>query len=269
MKYALVRDFGSGLPLLLWAKQDINQRMPIILSENLKAYAQILNVPYISNLPLITDIDLLVVGKSPKLGNYLQFILEVQKRSIEWNLFLDSWVDYKINESLKPNFIWVTDHWASELAKNIYKAEQILVTENYLLSHVKNMRLLRNPSYVLYVASPPNHYSGRPIEIHGKDCICHDINRIKNIMSDKKILIRFHPGYSRSRCESLFLKENSGNISDIHFSESIDFIQDLQNAEMLFGPISYLHYLSESIQIPSFSTSIPNSNWKGPHFRLI
>jgi hypothetical protein len=269
MQYALIRDFGSGLPLLLWAKQDINQRMPIILSDNLIAYAQILNVPFITNLPTIADIDLLVVGKTPKLGDYLEFILSVQKRRIEWNIFLDSWVDYKVNESLKPNSVWVTDSWAFELARSIYKYEQICVTENYLLSHVKKKCLPRNPSYLLYVASPPNHYSGRSIEMHGKECICQDINRIRHSVPNNKICIRFHPGYHRSPCEVQFLRENLGNTSDFHFSESIDFTQDLQNAEIVFGPISYLHYLAESIQIPSFSTSKPNPNWNGPQFRLI
>lgn len=269
MQYALIRDFGSGLPLLLWAKQDLNQRMPIILSDNLIAYAQILNVPFITNLPTITDIDLLVVGKSPKLGDYSEFILSVQNRKIEWNLLLDSWVDYKVNESLKPNSVWVTDSWAIELATSIYKDAQICITENYLLNYVKKKCLPRNPSHLLYVASPPNHYSGRPIEIHGKDCICKDINRIRQIWPKNKICIRFHPGYPRSPCEFLVLAENLGNKSDFQFSESIDFTQDLQNAEIVFGPISYLHYLAESIQIPSFSTSSPTSNWHGPQFRLI
>jgi hypothetical protein len=269
MHYALIEDFGSGLQLLFWAKQDLNHRMPIIFNSNLVNLAISLNVPYLTKLPRIVDNDMLVVGKMKNLDKHYEFIQLVQERNIEWNLLLDSWVNYNINENLLPNNVWVTDSWAFEFATRIYQNSQICIIENHLLRYVTEKCLPRTPKYLLYTASPPNDYSGRIREVHAKSCICSDIERIQELELGSKICIRFHPGYRRSPCEVRFLQKHQANSSDFQFSESLDFTEDLQNAEILFGPISYLHYLSESIQIPSFSTSHPTSNWKGPQFRSI
>ena len=269
MHYALIEDFGSGLQLLFWAKQDVHKRMPVIFNKDLIEYSHILNVPYLTKLPRILDTDQLVVGKMNKIDKYRDFILSIQSTKKEWTLLLDSWVNYEINENLLPSSIWVTDTWAFELANDIYQKSRVCVIENYLLNHVKEFCLSRTPKYLLYAASPPNNYSGRPREIHGIDCICQDIEHMKETGLNLKICIRFHPGYSRSLCEQKFINKYSSNSSEFHLSNSMYFTQDLQNAEIIFGPISYLHYLSESIKIPSFSTTNPNSNWNGPKFRLV
>jgi len=129
-----------------------------------------------------------------------------QSKGIYSVAVIDHWVNYharfvRNNIAILPNEIWVSDHYAYDLAKNTFQSLPIIELPNIylaqLVDRVNSLQALHGSNKLLYVLEPARNKWGREIEgeFQGLNYAVKNINKIVN--GDKfQLILRPHPSDS-------------------------------------------------------------------------
>ena len=227
-------------------------------------YLNELNLDFVDTWDIESNTSAIYIGTTSDPRKYDELINHANHLEIKSYAYLDSWVNYSLRINAKPSEILVSDTWANELAKQSFPDLRVSYFENKHAQFIKENYAPKRPDKILYIDSPENSYNGHEKQIHNINCICVQIPKISKVFK-REVIYRKHPGYKANQCVT--------NLADIPTVKSIEeprsLLRDLEMAQFLVGPISYLHYLAEGIGIPAFTTNRPSGNWHGPKFRSV
>lgn len=265
MKDFYLDEFGSGLPLLYTFLKLTEPARIHLVPGKLADFLQDQGIPFDFDFSLSHKSIEIIIGSSGKPNLYSKLIVQGMKNSIKVSVYFDNWVNYKERILVEPDEILVSDAWALKLAKECFPLTKSFIVPNDYLLEIQRMFKPAKRQNILLIGTPDNTYSGFSFGKHGRECICHYAERIYQQFR-LKVIVRMHPGYPEVDCLA-FLKKNRCCANVILSSDTL--IQDLNQTKIVIGPVSYVHFIAESIGIPAFLLTRPTEMWRGPSFRTL
>ncbi len=211
--------------------------------------------------------DLIICSTSG--SDYEKKIIDIanKKKKEIWVIF-DNWTNYKERLSYKgktllTSKIIVTDNYACELAKKIYKNQFVEISPNYFLEYLKRIKLKKKKfkkKKVTFFTSPESYFykkKGNPKsrenwEKKEKKNLLREISYIKKSEYfkdnfDYSFLLRLHPQLNFLRNDKNFIYK------DFIESEKKNLETSISTTDISIGKDSYALFLTECLKIPTFS----------------
>ena len=255
-----IEDFGYGLPLIHHALTLNPDAIIHTRNRNLQQYATLFGLAINKTFEVGKNSSRIYIGSSSKPDSYNSIIHKAKLKGNHSSVYMDNWVNYSSRIINLPNEMLVSDPWAFDLCKETFPRSEISIIPNYYLEYLRSNFIKKASTYILYIDSPLNNYNNQGLREHGKNCKCTEL-LILGKKSSWDIRIRFHPGYELTECDRYLVSNSVVQVS------RKSLLEDLESAHLVIGPISYVHYISENLGVPSFVNCLPNSNYKGPKFR--
>ncbi len=265
MKDFYLDEFGSGLPLLFTSLKLTEPSRIHLVPGKLADFLQNQGIPFDFDFSLPDESSEIIIGSSGKPNLYSKLIVQGKENSIKVRVYFDSWVNYKERILVEPDEILVSDAWALKLAKECFPLTKSVLVPNDYLIEIKRLFKPAKRECILVIGTPDNTYSGFSFGKHGGECICHYAVLIHQKFK-LKVIVRMHPGYPEMDC--LIFLQNIAEDQNVTLSSGT-LAQDLNQAKIVIGPVSYVHFVAESIGIPAFLLTRPTDLWRGPLFRIL
>jgi hypothetical protein len=195
------------------------------------------------------EIDFLLTGTSWQSDFELNFINKFRKKNIPVISFIDHWTLYserflRNGRTNIPDTIIVTDNFAFEKAKKIFKETPIYLIKNYYIHDlIKSYKKLSENSItqcnkILYLTEPisasakkifgnPKHYNYD--EFEALEFALNNLDKINK--KNCNILIRMHPSENKKKYINVISKYNF----DIKISNHEDILEDFLSANIVIG----------------------------------
>lgn len=197
-------------------------------------------------------------------------------------VLLDHWINYRErllyrNQLILPNEIWVTDHFASELALKTFCKIPVSIIHNYYLDEVINKVYKLRHSYLgnkvgtkLQILFVGENISTNCERTHGdanfygyteQESFIYFLERINQFGNLQNIVltIRPHPSETAEKYTSLIPVSLKEKLNYFVSKNSLEI--DLAKSDLVVGMSSFALYISANAQIRTLCV-IPNSSIK-------
>ncbi len=199
-------------------------------------------------LDIVNKSDWLLCGTSWKSDLEWNIIKEAKKQQKKVIVFLDHWVNYRErfirnNEEYLPDEIWVGDHYAEKIAKEIFSNLKIKLIDNPYLLDIKKqlLKLGKNrveSNSVLYVCEPiselayfqhgDEHYWGYTEE----EALRYFLTSIDEIFKARLVIIRPHPSEDLDKYDWIF---DEFNHKDIKIDNKKTLLEQILDSNIVVG----------------------------------
>jgi hypothetical protein len=199
-------------------------------------------------LDIVNKSEWLLCGTSWKSDLEWNIIKEAKKQQKKVIVFLDHWINYRErfirnNEEYLPDEIWVGDHYAEKIAKEIFSNLKIKLIENPYLLDIKKqlLKLGKNrveSNSVLYVCEPiselayfqhgDEHYWGYTEE----EALRYFLTSIDEIFKARLVIIRPHPSEDLDKYDWIF---DEFNHKDIKIDNKKTLLEQILESDIVVG----------------------------------
>ena len=266
--FCIISHDGGGANILsLWSKKNKKKNIFSVNGPAKKIFAN--NIGKFLNTSISKAIsNSRIVISSTGHSNYeKKAMLLAKNKNKKLIAYLDHWVNYRERfiykkKIIQPNEIWVSDHFALNAAKKIFKKIPIKLKKNYYYYFLKNKIKKKNKEKYnfLYLSgliffrrnlSEKKLPKFNKIEFIALKKFLHFVNYLKISNKNINFKVRFHPAEKKI----LFLKK----IVNLNVSNNSLLWKDFNWASHVFGANSAGLYYSSKLKIPTV-ICLGNSN---------
>jgi len=197
-------------------------------------------------------------------------------------VLMDHWINYRErllyrNQLILPSEIWVSDHFASELAKKTFSKIPVSTIHNYYLDEVINRINDLRHNYlgdkvktkleILFIGENISencaltHNDANFYGYTEQECFVYFLERINKFgnMQDIVLTIKAHPSETAEKYISLIPDSLKEKLNYFVSKNSLEI--DLANSDLVVGMSSFALYISVNAQIRTLCV-IPDSSIK-------
>ena len=248
----ICHDAGGAEIISHWIKNQNISPLIHIQGPAIKVFKRVLGDKRISTLDyLINNSDNLILGTSWQSDLEKKSFLYAREQNIK-NIIVvfDHWINYKErliykNTFLNPNEIWVTDLYASTIAKKNFPNNKIVIIKNFYLEEIKNKYQKSEYKFregfdnkILFIGDNSSEYQKSNTlnerwnydEIQNLEFLLDNIS----ILGVKKpeLIIRPHPSETTSKYLEILKKFSKISIK---FSNNQQLVDDLLITKIVVG----------------------------------
>jgi hypothetical protein len=269
----VAQDMG-GANLVLHHAKFTNKDKTIFAFGPAKSLCKLLNLENFLTNNTEFDFDLIIAGANFKNSKKTsdKLLINFMKKNIPIHGYLDGWefLNERYKNTKIENYL-VTDNYAFSIVNELYPGRVKLV-QNYYFDQVKlDYGIFKNGTddsvadSVLYLTQPNITNDSNLLKLmHGQNCICDDLFKIKDLLGPKKIIVRDHVRLDSLKCIGFF--RTKSNIVFKHTSATSPLASDLIKCEVVCGPPNPALFLAQQLSLKTFTTKELPKNWKGPNF---
>lgn len=236
------------------------------------------NHPYKKNCDSIDEVldnvDYLICGTGWQTSIEIEAIKKAKKNDIFVIAVLEHWANYmerfKFNDVYYfPDKIWVTDHYAEKISKQVFPNISTQIIENTYAKTIlsKRSNVICKQKYLLYICEPMrSNWGGKePGEFQAIRFFFQSLNLI-NYKKNTEIKFRIHPSEKLNKYDAILKEFYQYNIS----TDNNELGDSLKNSIAVIGCQSYALHLSTMLQIKTFSSLPPSAPLSSlPHEEII
>ena len=218
---------------------------------------------------IVQKCNLIITGTSYKSMIEHEARLEAKKIKKLSIAVIDHWVNYEMRfirngEKVMPDFIWVFDTWAKEIATNIFKDINIEVKKNYylndLVSKIKriNRQEKSNICKILYVLEPIRNKLNKESDCDSEFLVLNFfLEKLDKLTFKEKVEIkmRLHPSETRSKYENWINLNKNLNLG-LTINKSLE--EDIAWSDIVVGYESFALVVASYAGKRCISSKLPN-----------